>query len=84
MSENITAGFSADGKHSFTNFGAYISEREIGLPNKKSIREEIPYMNGYYEFSDLNGAPAWGERVLTYKFEIAEASIAEMMHKGTD
>lgn len=67
---NITDGIRIRDLHSYRDFDVYIKERNIGLPEKKSIRETVAYMNGYYDFSALNGAPAWGEREIEYVFDV--------------
>lgn len=75
---SMTDGIKINGKHSYADFGLYLKSRNIGLPEKKSIRETVPYMNGYYDFSALNGAPAWGERTIEYSFDVTNDSPAEL------
>lgn len=75
---NMTDGIKINGKHSYGNFGLYLKSRKIGLPEKKSIRETVPYMNGYYDFSALNGAPAWNERIIEYSFDVTNDSPVEL------
>lgn len=67
---NITDGIRIKDLHSFRDFDLYIKARNIGLPEKKSIRETVPFMNGYYDFSALSGAPAWNERIIEYAFDV--------------
>lgn len=67
---NITDGIRIGDLHSYRDFDVYIKHRNISLPQKKTIRETVPFMNGFYEFSALNGAPAWGERTIEYVFDI--------------
>lgn len=67
---NVTDGIRIRDLHSYRDFDVYIKHRNIGLPEKKSIRETVPFMNGYYDFSALNGAPAWGEREIEYVFDV--------------
>ena len=57
-------------KHSYRDFGLYLKSRNVTLPEKKSIRETVPYFNGYYDFSALNGAPAWDARTVSYSFDV--------------
>lgn len=66
----ITDGIRANGLHSFHDFDLYFNRREVKLPKKKSIRETVPFMNGYYDFSALNGSPTWESRTVTYVFDI--------------
>ena len=75
---NMTDGIRINGKHSYGNFGLYLKTRNIGLPEKKSIRETVAFMNGYYDFSALNGAPAWNERVVEYAFDVVNDTPAEL------
>lgn len=75
---SMTDGIRINDKHSYGDFGLYLKSRNIGLPEKKSIRETVPYMNGYYDFSALNGAPAWGERTIEYSFDVTNDSPVEL------
>ncbi len=71
-------GIRIGGKHSFEDFGLVLNSREIGYPNKKSIRKTVPYMNGFYDYTKLYGAPAWGERVNKYTFDVIGFTVEEM------
>lgn len=77
---NMTDGIRINDKHSFGDFGLYLKSRNISLPEKKSIRETIPYMNGYYDFSALNGAPTWNERTIEYAFDVLNDNPVELDH----
>lgn len=66
----MTAGIRIKDKHSFRDFGLYLKSRSVSLPEKKSIRETVPYFNGYYDFSALNGSPAWDARTVSYSFDV--------------
>lgn len=68
----------ANGKGSYTNFGLAIKSRTISLPSKKIIKEEVPFRNGAYDFSNINGELYWEERELEYTFDIAEFTAEEM------
>lgn len=70
--------------HSFSTHGLYIKTRNISLPEKKSIRQTVPFMNGYYDFSALNGAPAWDEREIEYVFDAAEDTPSALDKKVSD
>lgn len=74
----ITDGIRINDMHSYGNFGLYLKSRNIGLPEKKSIRQTVPFMNGYYDFSALNGAPAWNERIIEYSFDVVHDSPADL------
>ena len=58
----IHHGIRANGKHSYMDFDLFLRSRQIGVPEKKSVRQSVPYMSGFYDFSAINGEPAWGER----------------------
>lgn len=73
----FTKGFSINGKHSFADYGLFISRRAIGLPTKNSIRKTVPFMNGYYDFSRINGGDTWGERQISYTFDIVGNTVEE-------
>lgn len=75
---NITDGIRINGKHSYGDFGLELKDRKIGLPKKKNIRQTVPFMNGYYEFSALNGAPAWDERIIEFYFDVINESPVEL------
>lgn len=77
---NITDGIRANGKHSYGDFGLSLKSRNIGLPAKKNIRETVAFKNGYYDFSALNGAPAWGERIIEYSFDVINENPVELDH----
>lgn len=68
----------ANGKGSFTDFKLAIKSRNISLPEKKKIKNSVPFQNGTYDFSDMNGEIYWEERILEYVFDIAEFSTEEM------
>lgn len=68
----------ANGKGSFKDFKLAIKSRNISLPEKKKIKNSVPFQNGTYDFSDMNGEIYWEERILEYVFDIAEFSTEEM------
>ena len=74
----IRDGITVGGKHSFADFGLVINSRSIGYPAKKVIRKTVPYMSGFYDYTALNGVPAWGERVISYTFDVIGVTVAEM------
>lgn len=57
-------------KNSYADFNLQISDKNIGLPTKKTIYETIPFYNGYFDFSAIDGNVYLGERILTYTFDI--------------
>lgn len=80
----MTDGIRTGDVHSFSTHGLYINTRNISLPEKKSIRQTVPFMNGYYDFSALNGAPAWDEREIEYVFDVMEETPAALDEKVTE
>lgn len=77
-------GITVNGKHSFVDFGLNISSRLIGLPPKNNIRKTIPYMSGFYDFTTLNGVATFGERPISYTFDVIGATVEEMDRKRTE
>lgn len=75
---NTTDGIRIKDLHSYRDFDLYIKYRIIGLPEKKSIRQTVAFMNGYYDFSALNGAAAWGERLIEYGFDVIADTPQEL------
>lgn len=75
---NMTDGIRINDKHSYGDFGLYLKSRNISLPKKKNIRETVPFMNGYYDFSALNGSPAWDERTIEYAFDVTNDNPVDL------
>lgn len=71
-------GISVNGKHSYNDFSLCVGERTISPPNLKRITETVPYMNGEYDFSSINGEIALESRSLSYEFDIAEITTEKM------
>lgn len=63
-------GICVAGLHSFRDFGLYVKAKKIGLPEKHIIQDSVPYMNGSYDFTTLGGAATWGNREISYTFDI--------------
>lgn len=76
-------GITINGEHSFFDYGLHISSRDIGLPTKNSIRKTIPFMNGSYDFTKINGGVSWTDRPLSYTFDIVGDTIEEMDRERT-
>ena len=77
-------GITINGLHSYADFGLTISSRKIDLPPKNSIRKTIPFMSGFYDFTKLNGIVTFGERVISYTFDIVGNTVEEMDRKRTE
>lgn len=65
-------------KGSYKDFGITIKSKAIGNPQKKKIKEEVPFMNGTYDFSSIYGEQAYTERELTYVFNIIGLDKTQM------
>lgn len=77
---NISDGIRIKDKHSYGTFGLQMKFRKIGLPKKKNIRQTVPFMNGYHEFSAMYGDPAWDERIIEYTFDVINDNPVELDH----
>lgn len=63
--------------HSFEDFGLFVSSRNIGHPNKTKIKQELPFSNNVYDFSELYGSQVYEERTLTYTFELMKPRLID-------
>lgn len=71
-------GIRKNNKHSFIDFGLTIKSKKIGNPQKHKIKEEIPFMNGSYDFSLIYGEQTYSERTLEYTFNLNARNKIEM------
>ena len=49
-------------KKSYDDFGFVINDIKIGLPEQNIIKESVPFQNGFYDFSEINGETTYSER----------------------
>lgn len=77
-------GITINGVHSNADFDLVINSRQIDLPPKNSIRKTIPFMSGFYDFTTLGGSATWGERNISYTFDIVGTTVTEMDRKRTE
>ena len=70
-----------DDKDSLVDFDASVSESKTNPPEKKKIKETIPFSNITYDFSNINGELYWEERKLEYTFEITADNPQELEQK---
>lgn len=68
-------GITINGRHSFYSYGLRMLKRSIGSPPKDEHLERVPYSNITYDFDDLFGNSSYGERQITYQFEMIERHI---------
>lgn len=66
---DILEGFKFNGIHT-KEFGMSLKERLAPTPEEKTITEEVPFMQGVYDFSDLLGERIFKNRTLSYRFEV--------------
>lgn len=71
---DLEHGISVHGKHSYTDFGLMFAEKEISVPVPKTVFKDIPYMNGYHDFSKLNGEIVYDPIELKYVFDVVGQS----------
>lgn len=62
-------GITINGTHSYRDKGMTLCDRQIGPKQKKTLFETVPYMNGFYDFSKMNGDIIFENREITYVFE---------------
>lgn len=65
-------------KHSYKDFGISIKSKEIGIPTVNYVKDSVPFMQGEYDFTALYGDVPYGERVITYVFDIMDYSKEKM------
>lgn len=70
-------------KASLDDFDASVAERRIKDPTKKEVKDTVPFFNGTYDFSKINGELYWNERELEYAFEITADTPEELERKKT-
>src|SRR5699024_9538236 len=51
-------------------YGMWLVERHAPTPEEKRIIEDVPFMQGHYDFSMILGGRVYENRPLTYVFEI--------------
>lgn len=65
-------GLTFNNKHSYNDFGFYLTSKQIQPPNKKKIKLSVPFMNSTYDFSTVgsNGEVTYNQRLITLNFAI--------------
>ena len=67
LEQQITEGFTF-GNYSSTENGMFLISRDAPTPDEKEIVESVPYMQGVYDFSTLNGGERYfSNREITYQ-----------------
>lgn len=80
----INNGITINNKHSYNDFDLYVNEKNIGIPEKKSIISTVPFMNGFYDFSNLLGSICFDERIITYTFDLISSDTQSLEEIKTD
>lgn len=70
-------------KESLVDFDASVCESSTNPPEKKIIKESVPFSNVTYDFSAINGELYWEERKLEYVFEIIADAPQKLEQKKT-
>ncbi len=84
LAGNLQNGITINGKHSYRDFGLFISKKVVEMPGVKRIRETVPYMNGSHDFSKINGELTYEDRIVSYTFDITGDDAEEMNKKKHD
>ena len=84
LAGNLQNGITINGKHSYRDFGLFVSKKVVEMPSVKRIRETVPYMNGSHDFSKLNGELTYEDRIISYTFDITGNNAEEMNKKKHD
>lgn len=67
----IKEGFKIEGKHT-KEFGMSLKSRQAPSPEEKIVTEDVPFMQGVYDFSMILGERIFNNRTITYQFETYE------------
>lgn len=65
------------------DMGLIINSIDLGIPTPKIIMQEVPYMNGSYDFSTVNngGVPVFNNRTVIIKFSYKDISAQSQWDK---
>ena len=80
----LNQGITINGKNSFIDFGLVISDKTVGLPTKKVITDTVPFFNGFYDFSNVQGFNFFDDRYLEFVFDITADTQTELEELYTD
>lgn len=78
------SGITYKNKHSYNDFCITIKERNIGYPTSEYIAVTIPYMHGFFDFTDVFGETTYEKRELKYVFNILGNTLQEIENKATE
>lgn len=63
-------GITVNGVHSYYRYGLRILKRSVSAASKDDYTERVPFSSVTYDFGSVCGRQSYGERTLTYKFEL--------------
>lgn len=69
LTNQIHEGFQRGNRHT-RDFKMWLVDRKAPTPEEKSIVENLPFVQGEYDFSTILGGRIYNNRPLTYQFEI--------------
>lgn len=69
LKREIKEGFTRNGIHT-REYNMWLVERTAPTPAEKRIMENLPFVQGSYDFSMILGGKVYENRPLTYRFEI--------------
>ena len=58
-----------NGKKSLEDFELYLVNVEVGYPSPRQIKTNVPYQNGYYDFTELYEDNVYDNRTINITFE---------------
>lgn len=71
-------GITISGIHSYSTFGAILASRNVAeAAQKRVIADNIPFMDGVYDFSDVLGRTYYGSRTAEYTFYLLGKDLSE-------
>lgn len=69
LTNQIHEGFQRGNRHT-RDFKMWLIDRQAPTPEEKAIVENLPFVQGEYDFSTILGGRVYNNRPLTYQFEI--------------
>lgn len=58
-----------NGKSSYKDLGVIVTYFKAQPPEPKTIKQDVPFMNGSYDFSKLYGEVFYNERIINCKVQ---------------
>lgn len=81
---SLNDGITINNKHSFRDFDLYISDKTVNFPEKEVITDTVPFMSGFYDFSNILGNLIFKERTLEYVFDLLPTNTKSLEEIKTD